>query len=315
MNDNNDVAKENPMVFFIDDIDTSKNICKTKLLHHNLIGVDLEGYCLGKECGIISLIQISVSSDEVYIFDVMALKNELFDASNLLPILSNPCVVKLCYDCRCDCEALFLQYGVQVFGFYDLQIAYTILYQSYGDPYLKGLHKALQTPELQYSKQNLQHKLDKKKSWSINQGLEFLKRPLSKDITEYCSMDVTCLFTMYNAWYTKLFQPKILFMTHQRLIKHIYFKKPWYTTPADCNQSSNNNHNCNYSNSCSNNSSAIECMSKVDFYFPFYTSMKTKRNGGIHRGQWCSEKKEYMLDECSITATSNDNISISVLNN
>ncbi len=41
-----------------------------------------------------------VAPYHVYLFDVLALGQVLFDASHLRPILSDPAVLKLCYDCR-----------------------------------------------------------------------------------------------------------------------------------------------------------------------------------------------------------------------
>jgi len=129
-----------------------------------------------------SLLQIAISENEVYIFDVLKLGQELFNAVHLSSILENPGVLKLCYDCRCDAEALLKQHHVPVRGLYDLQIVYTSLFQQASDPYLKGLHRAV---ERLVSPENALNFIDRKKAikkqW-MNCGpmQTLLQRPLTQ---------------------------------------------------------------------------------------------------------------------------------------
>ena len=140
---------------------------------------DMEGAPLGHAT---SLLQLAKSENEIYIFDVLKLGQSLFDAKHLLPILANPGILKLCYDCRCDAEALFNQHRVLVHGFYDLQIVYTSLFQGINDPYLKGLHRAVERLlPIETARIFFYHKKAIRKQW-MDHGLAetLLRRPLSQ---------------------------------------------------------------------------------------------------------------------------------------
>lgn len=82
-----------------------------RLRTSRLLAFDMEGAPLGQ---LTSLLQLAVSPAEVYVFDVLALGPALFDAAHLLPILTDPKTLKLCFDGRGDARALFHQHGVQV---------------------------------------------------------------------------------------------------------------------------------------------------------------------------------------------------------
>lgn len=204
-------------VTVIDDLEQSKSVCKY-LLGFDVLAIDVEGIDLSLS-GTISLIQIAISCGEVYIFDVLALGNELFCASHLLPILSNPLILKLCYDGRCDCDILYHKHGVRVFGFFDIQILYTLLFQSGRDPFLKGLHRAMRTPGLLLSKSDIDIKAAKKFSWQsvCESSQEILERPLKPDLIEYCAIDVSCLFSMYYQWHCLVSVNIVSLMTNQRI--------------------------------------------------------------------------------------------------
>ena len=222
------------------------------------IAIDIEGINLGSH-GVLSLIQIATSISDIYIFDVLTLKHDLFNASNLLPLLSNPSILKLCFDARCDCETLFFQYGIRVHGFYDLQIVYTIFFQPNNDPFLKGLHKAMQAPGLSLDADDLNHKINLKKTWSLHQTYEFFHRPLSEALLQYCASDVSCLMQMYAQWSSKILSARVIWMTHQRIINHIYKKKNNFIP-----------------------------MSRVDFHIPqmhFYARKFNKRRKGVKISQ------------------------------
>jgi ribonuclease D len=189
-----------------------------------VVGFDMEGVKLGRD-GTTSLIQLSASADEVYIFDVLALGQELFSATHLLPILSNPYIKKLCYDCRCDAEALYHQHGVLAYGLYDLQIVYTALFQSTSDQYLKGLHKALQSPGILKPSEvagMVKRKLASKQEWAANNFEFVLARPLSSEFLKYCASDVAYLFRMHQLWSPYVCEKAILSTTHNRMELFIY---------------------------------------------------------------------------------------------
>ena len=124
----------------IDTLEEAKQVC-ARLHKCRVVALDIEQTPIGQRQ--LSLLQIAVSRTEIYIFDVYCLGQELFDAQHLLPLLSDPKVLKLVYDCRNDIHALSMQHGVRVHGFYDLQIVYTSLFEPPNYPYLKGLHRAV----------------------------------------------------------------------------------------------------------------------------------------------------------------------------
>jgi ribonuclease D len=203
---------------FIDKSSEAAEICKY-LSEKTLLGFDMEGLGLGRN-GTTSLLQLSASADEVYVFDVLALGHELFSASHLLPILSSHNIIKLCYDCRCDAEALFHQHGVLVNGLYDLQIVYTALFQNSNDKYLKGLHKALQSPGILKPTEiecMVKRKLAAKQEWAADNFDLVLARPLSEDFLQYCAADVAYLFRMYKLWSPHVCRRLIIGITQQRM--------------------------------------------------------------------------------------------------
>jgi len=208
---------------FIDDSTKAAEVCK-HLGQKNLLGFDMEGLGLGRN-GTTSLIQLSASRDEVYVFDVLALGHELFSASHLLPIFSSHNIIKLCYDCRCDAEALFHQHGVLVNGLYDLQIVYTALFQNSNDKYLKGLHKALQSPGILQPTEiecMVKRKMAAKQEWAADNFDLVLARPLSDDFLQYCAADVAYLFRMYELWAPHVCRRLVIGITQQRMKMFIH---------------------------------------------------------------------------------------------
>lgn len=143
-------------IIFVDSWTDAAQAC-IDIKHYSVIGLDIEllsGNNKNDDVKTTSLIQIAISHHKTYIFDVLTLGQALFDACYLLPILVNPQIIKLCYDCRGDAEALFINHGVRTFGLYDLQIVFTSLFQAPMDPFLKGLKRAVRavlSPEDAYA--------------------------------------------------------------------------------------------------------------------------------------------------------------------
>ena len=165
------------------------------------IVMDLEGSNLGR-MGNVTMLQIAVSPEQVYCFDVLHMGDFAFHL--LKPILEDQHIVKLCYDCRCDADALLHLHGIHLRGIYDLQILYTLLFQSRTDPYLKGLYHVLQMPNIIESSIRddvLACKRQCKKMMQADDGrLLFEQRPIPPYILQYCAVDVVFLFNMYYQW-------------------------------------------------------------------------------------------------------------------
>ena len=214
---------DNIEVWWVDNFADAACACN-RLQSLRMVGLDMEGCSLGRN-GTTSLLQLSASAHEVYIFDVLRLGPELFSVYLGPHILSNPHILKLCYDCRSDADALFHKHRVLAFGLYDLQIVYTALFQSAKDPFLKGMLKALQSPGVLHPYEAaamLKRKLTNKKEWSQNRFDAVLQRPLAPEFVRYCATDVAYLFRMHQLWSPRVPERHILETTHQRMQRFIY---------------------------------------------------------------------------------------------
>ena len=114
-------------IVVVESLPKAHDVCE-KLKKLTVIAVDIEGINISNG-GTVSLVQIAASSHEVYLFDILALGNMVFTQAYLQPIFRDPNILKLCYDCRCDCAALRELTHGDVCSFYDLQVVYTTLYQ------------------------------------------------------------------------------------------------------------------------------------------------------------------------------------------
>jgi hypothetical protein len=187
-----------------------------------LIGLDIEL----NDASTISLLQIAISTKEAYIFDVLTLGQTLFDANYLLPILCDPRITKLCYDCRGDAEMLYQKHGAKVYGLYDLQIVYTSLFQSMSDPHLKGISRAARVA-LPHSKAVVGFAADKiRMKRCFSAGEKKFARPLSEDALRYCAEDTTILLQMYEVWRPYVDAEEVLTASSVRANHHIFRKPP-----------------------------------------------------------------------------------------
>ena len=165
-----------------------------------VLAFDMEGAPLGTHT---SLLQLAFSPYEIYVFDVITLGQSLFDASHLLPILTDPKILKLCYDCRGDAGALFHQHRVRAYGFYDLQIVYASLFPTqHSNGFLRGLHRALEcTLAPQDACAFTERKMALKQRWRMNkEDLSLRQRPLLPETVTYAAADVAHLFDMFRQW-------------------------------------------------------------------------------------------------------------------
>ncbi|CRG95426.1 3'-5' exonuclease, putative [Plasmodium gallinaceum] len=153
---------------------------------YNFIGLDVEGYKIGKH-GIISIIQIC--TENIYIFDLYKCDNTYLFIMYLKEILENEKIIKITHDCREDCSILYNQYNINLNNVFDTQVAYNLflkkkkkdLYQiSYDDLLFKCLLL------------NNNHKIYFHKIISLDPKV-YLKRPISKELIQYAIQDVLYL--------------------------------------------------------------------------------------------------------------------------
>lgn len=110
---------------FSETIDIVENI----LLHQEIISVDCEGIFLSKE-GRLTLLQIGLSSGEVYIFDIlkggslMFIGTDPINRRGLKYVLENKSILKILHDCRSDWDSLLHQYDIRLYNFLDTQELY-----------------------------------------------------------------------------------------------------------------------------------------------------------------------------------------------
>jgi hypothetical protein len=200
---------------WVDTPEAAQSACAF-LLTQKVLAFDLEGVHLGRH-GQISLLQlataVAANTCQVYIFDFL----KPFVVTAVRPLLQSTAIVKLCYDCRCDAEALYYLHDIMLGGACDLQIAYTLLFQAPTDRYLKGYQKALaavvppNSPVLA---------IKQRMKTECNFHAAMMERPLSANTLAYCASDVAYLFVMDARW--GLSRVWLLQLTKQRMCRYIF---------------------------------------------------------------------------------------------
>ncbi|KAI4219551.1 MAG: hypothetical protein L6R36_008247 [Xanthoria steineri] len=184
--------------------------------------VDLEGNNLSRT-GTLSLVTILVEPrKKVYLIDVTRLQHHAFetkstDGRHLRDIFESPDIVKVFFDIRNDSDALFSLYGVRVQGVWDLQL-FELASRGFSKRCVNGLAKCIERDSRigHVEKQRWNRvKENGRKLFDPSQGgtyAVFDERPLSPEVEEYCTQDVTLmphLCEIYrgklcDAWWTKI---------------------------------------------------------------------------------------------------------------
>lgn len=149
-NDNEGSAQDEPIEFAIQGdsfrvylVDTVEKVglAVSQLLCYKAIAVDLEGVDLSR-IGSISLIQISPADSKiVFLFDITILKERAFYAG-LFQLLTEKTILKIFFDVRGDCDALYHQYHFTPAPIVDCQIAMMCAPRRRQNAYVIGLKKA-----------------------------------------------------------------------------------------------------------------------------------------------------------------------------
>ena len=229
--DPNNEEEEEVVVRLVQTVAEAAEAC-ARLRKCKVIALDMEGAPLERQT---SLLQLAASAREVYVFDLLAFtaarqQHVLFDALHLLPILSDPNVLKLCYDGRGDGAALFLQHGVCTEGLYDLQVVFTSLFQAREDPCLKGLQHAIE--RVGVSPQALRAFVRRKRAvrqrWRTDGTDCILRRPLNEELLRYAAADVTHLFAMHAAWSPRVSERAVVVTSTERVRQHVARRQEAY---------------------------------------------------------------------------------------
>lgn len=149
----------------------------SEILRYDKIGIDTEFVRTRSYFPLLSLIQLSLPNNSIYIFDIHA----KLDWCALVEILTNNTITKVIHSCRQDIEAIKHKFNVIPFNVVDLQVMAKIIG--------KGHQIAYSELVMQYHK----IRLSKDKQFS-----QWGKRPLSSDQLTYAYNDVKYLLPLYN---------------------------------------------------------------------------------------------------------------------
>ncbi|KAK5701104.1 hypothetical protein LTR17_022901 [Elasticomyces elasticus] len=184
--------------------------------------MDLEGSNLSRN-GTLSLVTIMLEPEkEVYLVDVTTLGRDAFttagaDGRTLKAVLESRNIVKVFFDIRNDSDALFGLYEIRIAGIEDLQLM-ELASRNFSKRNVNGLAKCIERDSTiplverrrwQVVKDNGKHLFDPQRGGSY---AVFDERPLSKDIKEYCTQDVTFMphlrdlyrMKLCDAWWRKI---------------------------------------------------------------------------------------------------------------
>jgi hypothetical protein len=96
------------------------------IISHKVIGLACQGITIGRN-GQLCFLQISTPCQQTYIYDILSLGCEAFDAG-LRQILESPNVQKVIFNCRCLSDMLYHQYDVILTNVFDCQVAHISLF-------------------------------------------------------------------------------------------------------------------------------------------------------------------------------------------
>lgn len=166
------------------------------LSRESVIAMDSEGVNLSKD-GPLTLLQIGTLSGSVYLFDVMLSEDKqdsaFFKETGLDQILTSDDIVKVIQSCSHDSAALFHQFGIKLRQVFDTQVAHLVIEEHKGR--LLPSQKKLAEICERYSKHATVYeaKEELKSKWSKKVGNFWARRPMTEEMIQYASSDVTAL--------------------------------------------------------------------------------------------------------------------------
>ncbi|QSZ31560.1 hypothetical protein DSL72_001127 [Monilinia vaccinii-corymbosi] len=178
--------------------------------------IDLEGIDIGRT-GSTSILQVYIlPTQEMFLVDVHKLGEQAFSTTNtsgvtFKSILESPLIPKVFFDVRCDSDALYSHFGINLAGVIDLQLM-ELATRSRDRKILRGLAKCMdldlvQTPEDLKVRSAIKQRGKQLFAPELGGRYEvFNDRPLNPVIADYCVQDVKFmpqLWEIYNAKFGK----------------------------------------------------------------------------------------------------------------
>ncbi|KAF2218186.1 ribonuclease H-like domain-containing protein, partial [Elsinoe ampelina] len=172
--------------------------------------MDCEGNNLSRQ-GTLSLLTILLEPEnEVHLIDVTTLGRLAFttpgkDGRTLQAILESSKIVKVFFDIRNDSDALYSLHGIRVQGIEDIQLM-ELASRSGAKRTVNGLARCIQQATSIGWKERSDWKLVKEKGQKLFDPARgggyhvFDKRPLSEEITSYCTQDVAFMPILRRAY-------------------------------------------------------------------------------------------------------------------
>ncbi|CAK9111360.1 unnamed protein product [Durusdinium trenchii] len=154
-----------------------------ELLAARVLGLDCEGVSLGR-WGRLCLCQVATPG-QVFLFD--ALRKDVIEV--LRPVLTSTAVTKVMHDSREDSSAFLSQFGIELAGVFDSQVAHTMMLEQQAlRPFQISLNELLK----------MVLRLENEKEASLGQRMKkdpnvWFYRPMREDLLTYAAQDVMYL--------------------------------------------------------------------------------------------------------------------------
>jgi len=201
---------------FVDSLNAVQAACDVLAHCDGPLALDCEGVNLGRS-GRLTLLQVSVPG-HAFVFDVQEIGGEpLFGAGfGLKHLLEDMNRLKVCFDCRRDCDVLAQHFGIRVAGIFDLQIADIILRNDDEMEQLQRLRGFIHGGSIRGQPQNYENvvklrglgevlkefRFDGKEKLSNAEHLAWGERPLTPTLKEYAFKDVIDIRRLFEAMST-----------------------------------------------------------------------------------------------------------------
>ncbi|KAF2678020.1 hypothetical protein K458DRAFT_423432 [Lentithecium fluviatile CBS 122367] len=176
--------------------------------------LDLEGINLSRS-GSISILQLFILPTatthlvDIHTLGTLAFTTPSATGDTLKSILESAAVPKAFFDVRCDSDALYSHFGINLAGVVDIQLL-ELATRSGSKRFISGLAKCMERdlPMTSAERQTwMATKETGRRLFAPERGGSyevFNKRPLPQEIREYCMQDVKFLPRLWRFYYDKL---------------------------------------------------------------------------------------------------------------